>query len=170
MKAVFRMLSRYNAWANARLLEDVETLPEDAYLRDLGTYFQSVHGTLDHLLLADMVWLQRFTGEGDAIDSLDEVLTEEFQDLKRQREKIDTRLIAFVDMCSEADVMRNIIYRTIRRPLVMEQPLGAAMMHVFNHQTHHRGQVHAMLTMLGKTPKALDLIYFQRDTGLGMAA
>ena len=69
----------------------------------------------------------------------------------------------------ERDFLRTIIYRTVRKPLVMQQPLGAALFHFFNHQTHHRGQVHAMLTQLGHRPAALDMIYFQRETGVWMA-
>ncbi|WP_349360868.1 DinB family protein [Stappia sp.] len=170
MKATFRMLAQYNEWANARLIADARKLTDEEYHRDLGAFFRSVHGTLDHLLVADLVWMQRFTGEGDPLDSLDEALTEDLGELAKRREKLDARLRSFVETSSEADFLRNILYRTIRRPLVTEQPLGAALMHVFNHQTHHRGQVHAFLTMLGQTPQALDLIYFQRDSGVGMAA
>ncbi|NRG18925.1 damage-inducible protein DinB [Rhizobiales bacterium] len=169
MKAALLMFAEYNRWANARILKACDELTSEEYHRDLGAFFRSVHGTLDHLLVADLIWMHRFTGLGDSLDSLDEVLTEDFASLKERRESVDGRILGFIQQLNESDIMRPILYRTIRKPLVMEQPLGSAMFHFFNHQTHHRGQAHAFLTMLGKKPEALDMIYFQRETGIGMS-
>ncbi|MDD7908895.1 MULTISPECIES: DinB family protein [Pseudovibrio] len=169
MKAAFVMFAAYNQWANNLLLEECAQLDEADYHRDLGVYFNSIHGTLDHQLVADRLWLYRFTGEGEAYDSLDDTLTGGFADLREKRKLMDERIISVIDRMQERDFMRTLIYRTVRKPLVMQQPLGAALFHFFNHQTHHRGQVHGMLTQLGRTPEAVDMIYFQRETGLGMA-
>jgi len=170
MKAYMRMMAGYNQWANARLMEDCGRLDEGLYHKDLGAYYNSIHGTLDHVLLVDMIWLVRLHGEGETYDTFDMQLTESFEDYARERRTVDERLLAFVEQATEADLMRTILYRTIRNPVVMEQPVGSALVHVFNHQTHHRGQIHAFLTMHGLAPQPLDLLYFQRESGQGMAA
>lgn len=169
MKAAFVMYAAYNQWANDLLLKECEAITTDEYHRDLGTYFNSIHGTMDHLLVADKIWLHRFSGQGDPIDSLDETLTGDLTVLKEKRLVLDSRICAVIDQMLEKDFMRTMIYRTVRKPLVMQQPLGAALFHFFNHQTHHRGQVHAMLTQIGRKPAALDMLYFQRGTGHWMA-
>jgi uncharacterized damage-inducible protein DinB len=169
MKAAFVMYASYNKWANDLLLQECDQIPSEEYHHDLGVYFNSIHGTMDHQYVADKVWLYRFTGQGDPIDSLDEQLTGDLATLKEKRRLLDDRICSVIDQMQEKDFLRTIIYRTVRKPLVMQQPLGAALFHFFNHQTHHRGQVHAMLTQLGRTPAALDMIYFQRETGQWMA-
>ncbi|KZL12514.1 DinB family protein [Pseudovibrio axinellae] len=169
MKAAFEMYAAYNQWANNLLLKECDAITSDEYHRDLGVYFHSIHGTMDHQLVADKVWLYRFSGQGDPIDSLDEQMTGDFATLREKRALLDTRICSVIDQMQEKDFLRTIIYRTVRKPLVMQQPLGAALFHFFNHQTHHRGQVHAMLTQLGRSPAALDMIYFQRETGHWMA-
>ncbi len=169
MKAAFVMYAAYNQWANNLLLKECEEITADEYHRDLGVYFNSLHGTMDHQFVADKVWLYRFTGQGDPIDSIDEQLTGDFATLKEKRILLDNRICSVVDQMQEKDLLRTIIYRTVRKPLVMQQPLGAALFHFFNHQTHHRGQVHALLTQLGRSPEPLDMIYFQRETGQWMA-
>lgn len=169
MKAAFVMYAAYNKWANELLLAECDQINSEEYHRDLGVYFNSIHGTLDHQLVADKLWLHRFTGEGEAFDSLDDGLTGDFAGLKDKRRATDERICSAIDQMQEKDFLRTMIYRTVRKPLIMQQPLGAALFHFFNHQTHHRGQVHAMLTQLGRTPAPLDMIYFQRETGHGMA-
>ncbi|WP_068089458.1 DinB family protein [Polycladidibacter stylochi] len=169
MKAAFTMYAAYNKWANNLLLDCCAAIPSDDYHKDLKGYFHSIHGTLEHQLIADRAWLQRFTGEGDPVTSLDESICGDFDDLRARRERLDERICGVVEQMREADLLRTLIYRTIRKPLVMQQPLGAALFHFFNHQTHHRGQVHSFLTQLGHKPPALDMIYFQRETGHGMS-
>ncbi len=169
MKAVFVMYASYNKWANDLLLQECEQVTTEEYHRNLGVFFDSIHGTMDHLYVADKVWLYRFTGQGDPIDSIDEQLTSDFATLQEKRRQLDDRICSVIDQMQEKDFLRTIIYRTVRKPLVTQQPLGAALFHFFNHQTHHRGQVHAMLTQQGRTPAALDMIYFQRETGQWMA-
>ncbi|MTI17601.1 damage-inducible protein DinB [Rhodobacteraceae bacterium RKSG542] len=169
MKAAFVMYAAYNKWANGILLRECEQISEDDYHRDMGVYFGSIHRTLDHQLLADHVWLYRLTGDGEPFDSLDDDMTGSLDVLTEKRIRLDERIISTIDQMKESDLMRTLIYRTLRKPLVMQQPLGAALFHFFNHQTHHRGQVHALMHQLGRTPPALDLIYFQNESGVGMA-
>jgi uncharacterized damage-inducible protein DinB len=160
--AHYRMFGHYNAWANARLYEAASRLSPEQYRADRGAFFKSVHGTLNHLLVTDRIWMQRFTGEGDAPNRLDAILFETFDELRAAREAEDRRIVDFVDRLDDARIAGTIKYRRISSPDEFEQALAPALAHWFNHQTHHRGHVHALLTgLVGEAPE-LDLLYFQR--------
>ena len=90
MKALLNMMMEYNRWANERLFADCEQVPEEIYHRDLRTEYGSIHKTLDHILLVDLLWLERFAGRGDKYPSFDETITDTFKELKaRRQEKIN---------------------------------------------------------------------------------
>ena len=162
LKAHFLSLAKYNAWANRRLYDAATALSNADYRRDRGAFFKSMHGTLNHLLVADRIWMRRFTGKGEAPDRLDAILFEELATLRQAREAEDRRIIAYVEGLDEARLAGTIRYRRVSTPEEFEQPLAPALAHFFNHQTHHRGQAHGILTGLtGKAPE-LDLLYFQR--------
>jgi uncharacterized damage-inducible protein DinB len=169
MKPHFAMMAGYNAWCNERIYDVVAQLPDADYRADRGAFFKSVHGTLNHLLVADRIWLKRFSGRGDAPNRLDAILFENLDDLRDARHREDERIIAYIDSLSEADLSGRIRYKTITNPVEIEQPLAPALIHFFNHQTHHRGQVHGLLTGFGLEAPSLDLILFQRKSGMGLA-
>ena len=169
MKAHFEMLAAYNAWANTRLFEAAAILPDEDYRADRGAFFKSVHGTLNHLLVADRIWMRRFTGEGEAPDRLDAILFDDLAGLWAARRAEDERIIGYFARLDDESIGGRIRYRLISQPADVEQPLAPALMHFFNHQTHHRGQVHCLLTGLTGTAPALDLLYFQRQTGVGLS-
>jgi uncharacterized damage-inducible protein DinB len=156
------MFAHYNAWANSRVYEAAARLSVQQYRADRGAFFKSVHGTLNHLLVTDLIWMQRFSGEGDAPARLDAILFETLDELRVAREAEDRRIIGFVGALDEQRLAGTIKYRRVSSPEQIEQQLAPALAHWFNHQTHHRGQVHALLTgLLGAAPE-LDLLYFQR--------
>ena len=158
----FRMLGGYNAWANVRLYEAAARLDGDQYRADRGAFFKSVHGTLNHLLATDRVWMQRFTGTGTAPDRLDAILFETLDELRPAREAEDRRIVDFVDALDDFRLAGSIRYRRVTTPEIFEQQLALALAHWFNHQTHHRGQVHGLLTgLVGQAPE-LDLLFYQR--------
>jgi uncharacterized damage-inducible protein DinB len=169
MKATFAMLAGYNAWANGRVYDAAVQLSDAEYRADRGAFFKSMHGTLNHLLVADRVWMRRFTAEGDAPSRLDAILFDEFLELRAAREAEDARITSYIDGLTEDRIAANFRYSTIVNPREIEQPLGPALTHFFNHQTHHRGQAHAILTGLGREAPVLDLIAYQRATGVGMS-
>jgi uncharacterized damage-inducible protein DinB len=168
MKPHFAMMAGYNAWCNERIYDVVAQLPDADYRADRGAFFKSVHGTLNHLLVADRIWLKRFSGRGDAPNRLDAILFENLDDLWDARHREDERIIAYIYSLSEADLGGRIRYKTITNPVEIEQPLAPALIHFFNHQTHHRGQVHCLLTGFGLEAPSLDLILFQRKSGMGL--
>lgn len=161
--AHYRMLGRYNAWANGRLYDAAARLGEAQYKADRGAFFKSVHGTLNHLLATDRIWMKRFTGEGDAPDRLDAILCETFEALRAARAAEDARIVAYVEGLDEARLAGTISYRRVSSPEAFLQELAPALAHWFNHQTHHRGQTHALLTGLGQPSVELDLLFFQRE-------
>ena len=162
MPADFLQLAAYNAWANIRLYAAMLDLPEELYRRDVGVYFRSLHGTLNHLLLTDRLWLARLTGIGVQPKRLDEILYEDRIDLARARVAEDVRLKAVVGSYDAAVLARPHAYLTTSgNP--QEQRLSDILLHLFNHQTHHRGHAHACLSITTKQePPSLDLLLFQR--------
>ena len=160
--AHYRMFAHYNAWANRRLYAAAARLSLEQYRADRGAFFKSIHGTLNHLLATDRIWMQRFTGEGDAPARLDAILFETFGELGAAREAEDLRIVNFIESLDDGRIAGTIKYRRLSSPEQFEQQLAPALAHCFNHQTHHRGQVHAMLTgLVGEAPE-LDLLIFQR--------
>jgi uncharacterized damage-inducible protein DinB len=158
----YQMFGRYNAWANTRLYDAAATLGDEQYRADRGAFFKSVHGTLNHLLATDRIWMQRFTGTGTAPDRLDTILFETLGELRTAREAEDRRIVDYVDSLDDARIAGSIRYRRVSTPEEFEQALAPALAHWFNHQTHHRGQVHTLLTgLVGRAPE-LDLLYYQR--------
>ena len=162
----FRMMAGYNAWANALIYDASAALADADYRADRGAFFRSIHGTLNHLLTTDRIWMRRFTGLGEAPDRLDVILFDSLADLRAARTAEDERIVAFVAGLTDAGLERPFRYRRVSTPDWYEQPLAPALSHLFNHQTHHRGQIHALLTGLSAKGPELDLLAFQRQSGL----
>lgn len=170
MKARYQMFAGYNAWCNERLYVAAAALSDADYRADRGAFFKSVHGTLNHILVADRIWMKRFTGAGEPPASLDAILYDDFQALRDARRSQDVLISRYIDRLDNEALAGTIRYKTVTRPQDIEQPLAPALDHFFNHQTHHRGQAHALLSpILGndKTP-SFDLIVYQRETGVGL--
>lgn len=160
-----RMFAAYNRWANAAIYDAAEALSADDFHRPTGAFFGSLCNTLNHLLVTDRIWLKRFTGSGEAPDRLDAVLFTDRGALRAAREAEDARIIAYIDSLDAARLAGTFTYTPVTRPEPVTQRLGPALAHLFNHQTHHRGQAHMILTTLGQPSPTLDLIYFQRGLG-----
>ncbi|MBL8572598.1 MAG: damage-inducible protein DinB [Hyphomicrobiaceae bacterium] len=165
--ARYRMFAAYNAWANRRLYDAVAALPEAEYRADRGAFFKSLEGTLNHIVIADQLWLARFLDAPPPYTELTGIVRDDFASLRALREAEDARIIAYADSLTPADLNRRFSYRTITNPATVEQDLAPALDHFFNHQTHHRGQAHGILTNLGHDAPSLDLVYFQRESGFG---
>jgi uncharacterized damage-inducible protein DinB len=162
VKQHFMMFAAYNSWANARVYEAAALLEEEAFRRDTGAFFKSMMGTLNHILVADRIWLKRMTGEGDAPAALDTILFADFAKLRTAREAEDRRIIKWIGGLTEKAFAGRFTYMTVTDMRTISQRLAPALAHFFNHQTHHRGQAHTVLTVLGQPSLQLDLIYFQR--------
>jgi uncharacterized damage-inducible protein DinB len=162
MKPHFLMMARYNAWANLRLYKMAGALPEELYRREVGVYFKSLHGTLNHLLVTDRIWMRRLTGEGSHPNKLNAIAFDDFASLQAARTSEDLRIVNYTENLQEADIEKELDYTTLNGT-PQRQPICEILAHWFNHQTHHRGQAHAILTLVGVTePDPLDLLVMQR--------
>ena len=158
----FKLLAAYNRWANARIYAAALDLSDLSYRLQTGVYFGSLHGTLNHLLLTDRLWLRRLTGEGDHPIDLDAILYEDRIELTKARIAEDNRLVEVTGKYDETALSTLHSYRTTSG-MPQSQVLADILLHIFNHQTHHRGQAHACLSILtGGEPPSLDLLAFQR--------
>lgn len=165
MKSHFTMMADYNAWANGRLYGMARQLPAEQYRRDVGAYFKSLHGTLNHIMVADLIWMRRLTGAGEHPGNLNAIVFDDLPSLSAARQREDRRIIAYVDSLSDAQLEELWDYRTLNGTL-HRQRRRETLAHLFNHQTHHRGQAHAILTVLGVSePDGLDLLFMQRERG-----
>jgi uncharacterized damage-inducible protein DinB len=163
VKEHFALMATYNAWANTRLYRMAGQLSDEQYRRDVGAYFKSLHGTLNHLLTADRIWMWRLSGTGVAPTRLDAILFEGLAELTEARRAEDARLASFVENSTDAQLEAPIEYRALGGA-PQRQKLREVLAHLFNHQTHHRGQAHGILTALGvKEPDSLDVLWMMRE-------
>ncbi|MBX3568198.1 MAG: damage-inducible protein DinB [Rhizobiaceae bacterium] len=162
MRQHFMMFAAYNRWANERLYAAAEELSNDEFVRDTGAFFGSVMATMNHLLVTDRIWMKRFTGLGDAPTSLDLILHRSLPVLRAARVAEDERISGWVGGLNDRAFSGRFTYTTVSDMRTISQRLAPALAHFFNHQTHHRGQIHAGLTGLGKPAVPLDLAFFQR--------
>ena len=161
----YRMFAAYNRWANTQVYAAAAELSDAEFRSDRGAFFGSLHRTLNHLIVADRIWMKRFTGTGEAPTTLDAVLFEDLDALTAARKVEDERIVAWTSMLDETTLAADFTYVPVTKAIEITQPLAPALAHMFNHQTHHRGQCHMTLTALGKPSLSLDLIHFLRVEG-----
>jgi uncharacterized damage-inducible protein DinB len=153
----FRQLAQYNAWANWRVYEACAQLSDAERKAARPCFFGSIHQTLNHILVGDRLWLSRLTAGASGITSLDQELYGDFAELRAARIREDERLIGILDRYEEVEMAGFLSYRSMEGE-AKRVPLVQVLGHVFNHQTHHRGQVHALLSGTPVAPPSLDLI------------
>lgn len=158
-----RTMAAYNRWMNGRLYATCGLLPDAQRKRDLKAFFHSIHGTLNHLLLADRVWMARFGGQIYKIKSLDQELYGDFEVLRVEREQTDADIEGWAGRLTEADFASELSYTSIVNPQARKLPFWLAVAHFFNHQTHHRGQVTTLLSQSGLDPGVTDLMWVPRS-------
>ena len=158
----FRMMAGYNRWMNEKLYALCAALSDEERKRDRKAFFRSIHGTLNHLLAGDRSWLGRFTDRPFPLRSLDEELYADFGELRRERAATDAAIEDFCAALTEARLSAHLVYSTIAGKRY-DHPLAPALVHFFNHQTHHRGQLTTLLSQLGVDPGATDLITYYRE-------
>ncbi len=161
----FHLLAAYNAWANGRIYEAAAALATEAYMAPRPAFFGSIHRTLNHILVGDRVWLSRIEGThptGPVPTRLDEILFENLSDLRRARAAEDQRIIDLCDQLKSQDLQKIIAYRDMAGNK-QASSLHGILLHFFNHQTHHRGQVHDLLSATTVQPPSLDMIILIRE-------
>jgi len=155
-----RTLARYAAWQNESLIAAAEALPPAERQADRGAFFGSIEATLNHVLWADRIWMHRLAGHpkpdrrsiGDSVAE-----TDGWDAYVAARRTTDAAIAAWAEGLADADVTGDLVWYSGAAGREIAKPRGFVIVHVFNHQTHHRGQVHAMLTAAGARPDDTDL-------------
>lgn len=163
-----QLMARYNAWQNLSLFSAAAGLSEAARQEDRGAFFGSIQGTLCHLAWGDLMWMSRFDG-GDgpgpvglgpktaAIYSWDE--------LYALRPQVDARIASWAWSLTPEDLSGDLTWYSGSQKRDLSKPMAMCVAHMFNHQTHHRGQVHAMLTAAGARPEDTDIPFMPDEVG-----
>lgn len=154
-------MAQYNAWQNNGLCDLVKVIDEAELRKERGAFFGSIMGTLNHLLWGDLLWMSRFDGgeSPDHVikDSVDLTLTT--SDWATQRVRTDDRIQTWANGLKSDDLNGDVTWFSGSVLADVSRPKAACIAHFFNHQTHHRGQIHAMLTAAGASPQATDLVF-----------
>jgi uncharacterized damage-inducible protein DinB len=154
-----RTLASYNQWMNERLYALCAELPDAERRRDRGAFFRSIHGTLNHLLLGDRLWLGRFTGVPFVVARLDQELYADFAELRSEREATDREISRWAASLEPETFAGTLHFTSIVNPAPRSYPFWVALTHFFNHQAHHRGQLTTLLMQAGVDPGVTDLIW-----------
>lgn len=158
----FKTMAAYNRWANGRLYDACAKLGEEERKRDRAAFFGSIHNTLNHILVGDRIWLGRIEGFPDSGTPLDTVLFDDFDELGRARAAEDDRIDRVLAAMTGDRLAGDLAYSNLAGT-PFRTPMRLVWTHLFNHETHHRGQVHDMLSQSGAAPPELDLIYYIRS-------
>ncbi len=162
-----RVMARYNEWQNRSLYTAAEALGESARKQDRAAFFGSIHGTLSHLVWGDRLWLSRFRGEprpaGGGIKESSGLFID-WQQMQLARAELDQQIIAWADALDSSWLYGNLSWVSGVSGREITRPRWLLVTHFFNHQTHHRGQVHAMLTAAGAKPDDTDLMLLRMSS------
>ena len=159
----FRAMARYNRWMNERVYDCAARLTDAQRKEDVRAFFKSIHGTLNHLLLGDRLWMGRFTGQPFVAKTLDQELYSDFVTLRGERAKTDAQIEAWAEKLTDALLDSDLSYTSMQNPAPRRCPMRLAVAHFFNHQTHHRGQLTTLLTQRGIDPGVTDLMWVPLD-------
>ena len=152
----FQTLALYNKLANQRLYDACVLLSDAELKKRREAFFGSIHGTLNHIMVGDRIWLSRFSGEEAPSTNLDAIPYEDFEELREARRREDRRIEDFAAGL-DGEFLDSTVSYVNNEGHAVEDPTGLLVAHFFNHQTHHRGQVHDMLTQTEVSPPVLDL-------------
>ena len=152
--------ARYNAWANKRIYAASATLTPEAQAEDRRAFFKSILGTLNHILLADLIYRERLEKKPTTFTSLDQILHQDFAALRRAQDEQDAWYIAFCDALDPAALEGTLSFDTVETGEYFSLPLRDCLCNLFEHQIHHRGQTHHMLSHAGIDPPPLYFVKF----------
>jgi uncharacterized damage-inducible protein DinB len=162
--AYVQTMSHYNTWQNTNIYGAASRLSDTQRKEDRGAFFGSIHATLNHILWADQMWLMRFgAAPSPAAKSIAEG-TAQYDDwdaLSAERRRFDAVIQNWADSLAESAFEGDLTWFSGGLGREVTSPRALILAHIFNHQTHHRGQVHAMLTGFGVKPGITDLPFGQ---------
>ena len=162
------LMARYNLWQNESLLSAADGVGDAARGQGRGAFFESIFDTLNHLLWADLIWMSRFDGGAPPEGGIDAspLLLADWRAYCTARAQTDKRILGWAGRLDPEVLAEDLTWYSGAAAREMTRPMGLCAVHLFNHQTHHRGQVHAMLTAAGARPGPTDLVFMPEDVGL----
>lgn len=160
-----RLMARYNAWQNRSLYGAADGLDDAARRLDRGAFFGSIHNTLSHILWGDTIWMSRFDGWEPPELAISESgrFVLDWDALKARRLAADARILDWAGRAGPADLAGDLRWYSAAIGREFTRPRALLVMQLFNHQTHHRGQVHAMLTAAGARPEDTDIPFMPEE-------
>jgi len=150
-------MARYNRWMNERLHDACAGFPDADRRRDLGAFFRSIHGTLNHLLWGDRVWMSRFTGGAPPWSGAGDEICHDFDELRSERARTDAAILEWAGILDEAWLRAPFTWTSGVDGAARTHPAWVLVAHLFNHQAHHRGQLTTLMMQLGRDPGVTDL-------------
>lgn len=161
----FVLMARYNTLANTRLYNACADLNDAERRKDRGAFFGSIHQTLNHIMVGDLLWFGRLRDGETAALGLTDILYDEFETLRDARAALDAEMEVFAENLTPDAIAGDLAYRDSAGH-AMTNPFATCMTQMFNHATHHRGQIHCMLTQAGHSdPPIFDVHYVLREAG-----
>lgn len=157
-----RVMAEYGAWMNRRLLDLCGGLSDEARRRDLGAFFKSVHGTFDHIIFGDAAWMGRFTGSAMPAKPVGDIAHGSWDELDGTRRALDQRMVAWAGTVTVAWLAEHMTYTSGIDGKTRTLPTWVLVTHMFNHGTHHRGQLSTLMKQLGVDPGTTDLPWLPR--------
>jgi uncharacterized damage-inducible protein DinB len=156
-----RLMARYNAWQNVSLYREADTLGEAARQLERGAFFSSIHATLSHLIWADKAWMHRFDGTGKPVGGIRESagLYSDWLVMREDRVRLDAAICDWADRVDANWLPLATTWYSGSQGKDVMRANWLQVVHFFNHQTHHRGQVHAMITAAGGKPDDTDIVF-----------
>ncbi|MBF9031490.1 damage-inducible protein DinB [Rhodobacterales bacterium HKCCE3408] len=162
--AYCQTMARYNAWQNGSIFRAADVLSVEARREDRGAFWGSIEATLSHLMWGDLMWVSRFEGvPGPDITIRNSGAAYDWDALMETRPVLDARIAAWARGLSAEDLEGDLSWYSGAMQRDITQPMPLCAVHFFNHQTHHRGQVHAMLTAAGARPDDTDIPFMPED-------
>lgn len=153
----YKLMSDYNQWMNKNLYEVCEKIPDDKRKKDYGAFFKSIHSTLNHILWADEIWLGRFAGEIPDLPAMGADIYLDFSELKSARENTDKKIKQWLSGLGNEWLAADFSFTSVSDKKTRSAPGWLFVSHMFNHQTHHRGQVTTLISQLGFEPPVTDI-------------
>ncbi|WP_417680451.1 DinB family protein [Roseibium sp.] len=155
--ALYRAFAAYNSAMTARLYDTCAQMSDDERKADRGAFFKSVHSTLNHLLFADRVWMSRFTGKAYEFGGMGVDIYDGFSDLRHAHRDMAADIEAWTQTLTPEWLSGTLRWTNIAGTVTNEQPKWLLVSHLFNHQTHHRGQITTLLAQTGLDIGVTDL-------------
>ncbi len=153
----YQLMAQYNLWMNQKIYAICLDIPDEKRKQDLGAFFKSIHGTLNHLLYGDKAWMGRFTNKPFLVNAIAQELYSDFDALKAEREKTDGEILQWSKHLDSKWLSQEFEYISNVDNKHRVLPSWVLVTHMFNHQTHHRGQVTTLIKQLGYEPGITDI-------------